>query len=67
MFVELWMVGVRKVPHSNQNTQASIESYHGVLKCWFALDTKGLRRHRLVDVAINNNHCTHWKYKKKVS
>jgi hypothetical protein len=31
MFVELWMVGVRRVPHSNQDTQASIESYHGSL------------------------------------
>jgi hypothetical protein len=47
MFVELWMVGVRKVPHSNQNTQASIESYHGALKRWFALDTKGFRGHRI--------------------
>ncbi len=41
MFAELWMVGVRRVPHSNQNTQVSIESYHGALKHWLALDTKG--------------------------
>jgi hypothetical protein len=47
MFVELWMVGVRKVPHSNQNTQASIESYHGALKHWLGLDTKGLGGHRI--------------------
>jgi hypothetical protein len=47
MFAELWMVGVRKVPHSNQDTQANIESYHGALKCWFAIDTKGLRRCRI--------------------
>ncbi len=46
MFVELWMVGVRRVPHSNQDTQASIESYHGALKCWFVVDTKGLRGRR---------------------
>jgi hypothetical protein len=32
MFVELWMVSVQKVPHSNQDTQVSIESYHGALK-----------------------------------
>jgi hypothetical protein len=42
MFVELWMVGVRRVPHSNQNTQASIESYHGALKRRLALNTKAL-------------------------
>ncbi len=47
MFVELWMVGVRRVPHSNQDTQANIESYHGVLKHWLALDTKGLKGHRI--------------------
>ncbi len=47
MFVELWMVGVWKVPHSNQDTQASIESYHGALKRWLTLDTKGLRGHRI--------------------
>jgi len=43
MFVELWMVGVQRVPHSNQNIQTSIESYHGVVKHWFALDTKALK------------------------
>ncbi len=47
MFTELWMVGVRRVPHSNQNTKVSIESYHGALKCWLALDTKGLRGRRI--------------------
>jgi hypothetical protein len=47
MFAELWMVGVRKLPHSNQDTQASIESYHGVLKHWFVLDTKSLKGHRI--------------------
>jgi hypothetical protein len=47
MFVELWMVGVQRMPHSNQDTQASIESYHGALKHWFALDTKGLRGRRI--------------------
>jgi hypothetical protein len=47
MFAQLWMVGVRNVPHSNQDTQASIESYHGVLKHWLAFDTKGLRGCRI--------------------
>jgi hypothetical protein len=47
MFVELWMVGVRRVPLSNQDTQTNIESYHGALKHWLALDTKGLRAHRI--------------------
>jgi hypothetical protein len=47
MFAELWMVGVQRVPHSNQNTQVNIESYHGALKHWFALDTKDLRGHRI--------------------
>jgi hypothetical protein len=35
------------MPHSNQNTQANIESYHGALKRWLVLDTKGLRGHRI--------------------
>jgi len=47
MFVELWMVGVRKVPHSNQDTQVSIESYRGALKRWLAFDTKGFRKHKI--------------------
>jgi hypothetical protein len=47
MFTKLWMVGVRRVPHSNQDTQANIESYHGALKRWLSLDTKGLRGRRI--------------------
>jgi hypothetical protein len=47
MSVELWMVGVRRMPHSNQDTQASIESYHGALKRWLALDIKGLKGCRI--------------------
>jgi len=47
MFTKLWMVDVQQMPHSNQDTQANIESYHGVLKCWFALDIKGLRGHMI--------------------
>ncbi len=47
MFVELWMVGVQRVSHSNQDTQTNIESYHGALKHWIAFDTKGLRGHKI--------------------
>jgi hypothetical protein len=47
MFVELWMVGVRRVPHSNQDTKTSIESYHGALKSWLTLNTKGLKERRI--------------------
>jgi hypothetical protein len=35
------------VPHSNQDTQATIESYHGALRRWFILDTKDFRRHKI--------------------
>jgi hypothetical protein len=30
--IDLWMVGFCRVPHSNEDTQANIESYHGALK-----------------------------------
>ncbi len=43
IIVDLWMVEFRQVPHSNQNTQTSIESYHGPLKHWFSLETKWLQ------------------------
>ncbi len=41
--VDLWMVGFRQMPHSNQNTQANIEFYHGALKHWFLFDIKGFK------------------------
>ncbi len=41
--LKLWMIGFQHVPHSNQDTQVSIEFYHGTLKCWFSLKTKGLK------------------------
>jgi hypothetical protein len=47
MFTKLWMVGVRKVPHSNQNTQVNIKSYHGALKRQLVFDTKGFRGHMI--------------------
>jgi len=33
--------------NSNQDTQTTIESYHDVLKHWFAFDTKGLKGRRI--------------------
>jgi hypothetical protein len=47
MFAKLWMVGVQQMPHSNQNTQANIESYLNALKHWFVLNTKGFRGCRI--------------------
>ncbi len=43
--VDLWMVGLCWVPNSNQDTQASIEFYHGALKQWFSFETKSIRGH----------------------
>ncbi len=37
------MIGLQCMPHANQNTQASIESYHKALKHWFSLEIKGLK------------------------
>jgi len=31
------------MPHLNQNTKTSSESYHGALKHWFSLETKGFQ------------------------
>ncbi len=45
--IDLWMVGFHRVSHSNQDTQASIESYHEALKNWFSFDTIGLNRHHI--------------------
>jgi hypothetical protein len=39
------MVGFHWVPHSNQNTQTNIEFYHGGLKRWLPLETKGSKGH----------------------
>jgi hypothetical protein len=47
LIVDLRMVRFRQVPHSNQDTQALIESYHGALKHLFSLKTKGLRGQRI--------------------
>jgi len=37
------MVGLQQVLHSNQDTEALIESYHGALNRWFAIETKRLK------------------------
>jgi hypothetical protein len=37
------MIGLLCMPHSNQNTQASIESYHGTLRCWVSFEIKGFK------------------------
>jgi hypothetical protein len=34
-------LGVSKVSHVNMDIQFSIESYHGVVKCWMSVDTHG--------------------------
>jgi hypothetical protein len=39
------MIGLQRVPHSKQDTQMSIEFYHGDLKHWFSLETKGFKGH----------------------
>ncbi len=47
LVVDLWMVGLQRMPHSNRDTQASIGSYHGALKHWFSLETKGFWGRRI--------------------
>jgi hypothetical protein len=43
------MVGVHRViPHANQNTQASIEAYHGTIKWWLKHDTRGTKAQRVL-------------------
>ncbi len=44
---ELWMVGLHWMPHSNQDTEVSIKSYHKVRKRWFSFETKGLKGCRI--------------------
>ena len=45
--IEMYLVGHRRNPHSNQDTQASIESYHAALKRWMKIDNHQLRGRRL--------------------
>jgi hypothetical protein len=44
---KLWMVGLHWMPHSNQDTEVSIKSYHKVRKRWFSFETKGLKGCRI--------------------
>jgi hypothetical protein len=46
-FVDMYLVGHRRNPHSNQDTQASIESYHAALKRWMKIDNHQLRGRRM--------------------
>ena len=41
------MVGLRRLPHANQDTNNNIESYHGVLKRWLSEFTRGASGRRL--------------------
>ena len=41
------IMGHRQNPHSNQDTQTSIASYHAVLKRWMKIDNHQLRGHRI--------------------
>ncbi len=69
----MWMVGVQRVPHSNQDTQMSIDSYHDALKHWFVLDTKGLRGRKIdqlvwqLTITIARDYMHTLEMKKKVS
>jgi hypothetical protein len=38
--IEVWMVGVCQFLHANQDTQVSIEAYHGTIKRWLKHDTR---------------------------
>ena len=42
-FVDMYLMGHCRNPHSNQDTQASIESYHATLKRWMKIDNHQLR------------------------
>ena len=43
----MYFVGHRQNPHSNQDTQTSIESYHATLKRWRNIDNHLLRGQRM--------------------
>jgi hypothetical protein len=37
--VEMLLVGVRQVPHANQDIETSIKAHHGTIKWWLKHDT----------------------------
>ena len=45
--IEMYLVGCRQNPHSNQDNQTNIESYHATLKQWIKIDNHQLRGRRL--------------------
>jgi hypothetical protein len=54
------MVGVHRViTHANQDTQASIEVYHGAIKWWLKHDIGGTKAQRV--------HCLVWRLTNLVS
>jgi hypothetical protein len=46
-FVDMYLVGHRQNPHSNQDTQISIESYHAALKRWMKINNHQLQGCRM--------------------
>jgi hypothetical protein len=58
--------------HSNQDTQVSIESYHGTLKHWFSLETKGFKGYQIdwlvwrMIITITQHYMDTFEMKKKV-
>ena len=60
----MWTKGVRRIPHTEQDTNSFIESYHKAMKGWLGFTTKGLRGRRLdwlitILTIIIHNHYTH--------
>jgi hypothetical protein len=46
--VKLWLIGLWRLPHSNQDTQVCIRSYHGALKHWFSWNKRTLEGFALI-------------------
>jgi hypothetical protein len=58
----LWIVGLQQVLHSNQDIETLIESYHGALKRWFAIETKRLRGQHIDWVVWQLRTIVAWHY-----
>ena len=60
----MYLVGHRRNPHSNQDTQASIESYHAALKQWMKIDNHQLQCRRLGFLVwrLTTHVVTHYMY-----
>ncbi|KAG0593276.1 hypothetical protein KC19_1G317700 [Ceratodon purpureus] len=61
---QMYLIGHRRNPHSNQDTQASIESYHAALKRWMKIDNHQLRGRRMDSLVwrLTNPIETHYMY-----